>query len=362
MANVANIANDLDEEGRRLLQELVKRLPNIKPKDPRTFFGYKTFHDSLGLSQQGGTYGISLQNQGLNSLANWTHENDLPAITGIIIDKDKLLPGQGYFDLFGKSNEDFGWWFGEVAKAKSWDWTPYLSTEVEKHTAGNTGEDWSLDELRAAVQAYLEMQRKERERTPFAKKQYYEELSKQFGRSTGAFEYRMQNISYVLSLMGRDWLTGLKPAKNVGKRTAVQIEALVLEISNTPQAPVVEFEMDVRDNQRKPNLSKPQGNSRPGASVSQVVQFKRDPQVKAWVLREAKGVCECCNQPAPFDGTDGEPFLEVHHVRKLAERGSDTVNNAVAICPNCHRALHYGMKAKELVEDLYGKVVRLIRE
>lgn len=362
MTNVANIANDLDDEGRRLLRELVKRLPKVKPKDPRTFFGYKTFHDSLGLSQHGETYGTSLQNQGLSSLANWTYENDLPAITGIIIDLDDLRPGQGYFDLFGKSNEDFKWWLGEVATAKNWDWSPYLATDGEEQTADNTGEDWSQDELRAAVHAYLEMQHKERQRTPFTKKQYYEELSNRFGRSTGAFEYRMQNISYVLSLMGRDWLTGLKPAKNVGKRTAVQIEAMVLEISNTPQAPVVEFEMDVRDNQRKPSHSKPQGNSRPGTTVSQVVQFKRDPQVKAWVLREAKGACECCSQPAPFNGTDGEPFLEVHHVRKLAEGGSDTVGNAVAICPNCHRALHYGMKSKELVDGLYGKVVRLIRE
>jgi predicted HNH restriction endonuclease len=362
VTNVANIANDLDDDGRRLLDQLVKRLPNVRPKDPRTFFGYKTFHDSLGLSQQGLTYGTSLQNQGLSSLANWTYEHDLPAITGIIIDLDNLRPGQGYFDLFGKSNEDFHWWLDEVAKAKDWDWAPYLAAQTEEKSTDNAGDDWSQDELRAAVQAYLDMQRKERERIPFVKKEYYEQLSKHFGRSTGAFEYRMQNISYVLSLMGRDWLTGLKPAKNVGKKTAVQIEALVLELGNTPQAPVVEFEMEVRDNQRKPSLPKPQGSSQPATTVSQVVQFKRDPQVKAWVLREAKGICECCDQPAPFHGTDGVPFLEVHHVRKLAERGSDTVNNAVAICPNCHRALHYGVGSKELVDGLYGKVLRLIKE
>lgn len=360
--NIANVAKALDSDGRKLLQELVKRLPKVKPKDPRTFFGYKTFHDSLGLAQQGETYGTSLQNQGLSALANWTYENDLPAITGIIIDLDNLRPGQGYFDLFGKSNEDFHWWLGEVAKAKQWDWAPYLATEAQEQGAINTGEDWSQDELRAAVHVYLEMQHKERERTPFVKKQYYEELSKHFGRSTGAFEYRMQNISYVLSLMGRDWLTGLKPAKNVGKKTAVQIEALIHQLSNTPQAPVIAFEMDVRDSLHRSTLTKPPGSSKPGTTISQVIQFKRDPQVKGWVLRQAKGVCECCNQPAPFEGTDGEPFLEVHHVRKLAEGGSDTVNNAVAICPNCHRALHYGMKAKEMIDSIYYKVVRLIRE
>lgn len=231
--------------------------------------------------------------------------------------------------------------------------------------AANTasaGEDWDQEELRAAVHAYLDMQSKEQNGTPFTKKQYYQELADRFGRSSKAFEYRMQNISYVLSLMGRDWLTGLKPAKNVGKKVATQIEEIVLELSKCPQTPVVAFEMEVRENLHSKILAEPKGNRNPPASTSQVVQFKRDPQVKAWVLREAKGVCECCNQPAPFDGTDGEPFLEVHHVRKLAEGGSDTVGNAVAICPNCHRALHYGMKAKELVDGLYGKVSRLVKE
>lgn len=34
------------------------------------------------------------------------------------------------------------------------------------------------------------------------------------------------------------------------------------------------------------------------------------------------------------------PFLEVHHVKWLAKGGSDTVNNVVALCPNCHRKMH----------------------
>src|SRR5256885_14973754 len=85
-------------------------------------------------------------------------------------------------------------------------------------------------------------------RSPFTKKQYYKKLTQDYGRTVKAFEYRMQNISYVLSLMGRDWLTGLRPARNVGKRVACLIEALVLELSNSQQAPVVKFEFQVREN------------------------------------------------------------------------------------------------------------------
>lgn len=226
----------------------------------------------------------------------------------------------------------------------------------------NTGDEWTEQELRASVLSYLEMQQKERAGQPFVKKQYYQSLAKTYGRTAKAFEYRMQNISYVLSLMGRDWLQGLKPAKNVGKKVACQIEALVLELSHRPQPPVVAFEFEVRESLQNKYLTEPKGSKQPATTTSQVEQYQRDPLVKAWVLKKAGGVCECCGHDAPFESTDGQPFLEVHHVRKLAEGGSDTIGNSVAICPNCHRALHYGMKAKELVNSLYGKVSRLVKE
>ncbi len=70
--------------------------------------------------------------------------------------------------------------------------------------------------------------------------------------------------------------------------------------------------------------------------------FDRDPDVVAEVLLRANGVCETCKRPAPFiRRSDQTPYLEVHHVIRLADGGDDTVANATAICPNCHRAAHY---------------------
>ncbi len=105
--NAAKIARELDSKGRRLLIDLVRRLPNIKPRNPNTFVGYKAVHDALRLTQAGASFGTSLQIQGLNSLAQWSCDNKWPAITGIIIDKEKLKPGQGYYDLFGKTDTDW---------------------------------------------------------------------------------------------------------------------------------------------------------------------------------------------------------------------------------------------------------------
>ena len=78
--------------------------------------------------------------------------------------------------------------------------------------------------------------------------------------------------------------------------------------------------------------------------VAKVVYvFERNPDVVAEVLELAKGVCGICGRRAPFmRARDGTPYLEVHHRVMLSGGGDDTVANAVAACPNCHREEHYG--------------------
>lgn len=69
--------------------------------------------------------------------------------------------------------------------------------------------------------------------------------------------------------------------------------------------------------------------------------YARNPDVVAEVLYRANGICGRCGGDAPFRRKrDGSPFLEVHHVVRLSDGGEDTVENAVATCPNCHREVH----------------------
>ena len=75
-------------------------------------------------------------------------------------------------------------------------------------------------------------------------------------------------------------------------------------------------------------------------------EFARNPDVVAEVLYGASGSCNRCGSAAPFKRrTDGSPYLEVHHRIPLAAGGEDTVENATALCPNCHRECHYGASA-----------------
>ncbi|MCK5943581.1 MAG: HNH endonuclease [Planctomycetes bacterium] len=106
------------------------------------------------------------------------------------------------------------------------------------------------------------------------------------------------------------------------------------------------------------------GNLAPLRVERVVVDFQRDPGVRATVLRAADGRCEQCGQPAPFLRDDETPFLEVHHVVTLAEGGSDTPDNAVALCPNCHRFMHFGAAADraQALAKLRASVQRLLGE
>ncbi|MDC0612003.1 HNH endonuclease [Vibrio sp.] len=71
--------------------------------------------------------------------------------------------------------------------------------------------------------------------------------------------------------------------------------------------------------------------------------FVRNPDIVAEALIRANGVCENCNNRAPFiRKSDNTPYLEVHHKVPLAKGGTDNLENVVALCPNCHREAHFG--------------------
>lgn len=75
-----------------------------------------------------------------------------------------------------------------------------------------------------------------------------------------------------------------------------------------------------------------------------VYVYERSADVVAEVLAQSMGVCNRCERPAPFNRkSDGTPYLEVHHKILLSAGGEDTVENAEALCANCHRHRHYGV-------------------
>ena len=74
--------------------------------------------------------------------------------------------------------------------------------------------------------------------------------------------------------------------------------------------------------------------------LTETKSIERDEYIKLYALERANGNCQLCEKPAPFLKKDGNPYLEVHHIDYLANKGSDTIDNVAALCPNCHRKMH----------------------
>jgi len=118
-----------------------------------------------------------------------------------------------------------------------------------------------------------------------------------------------------------------------------------IELDTVEQIFAKELKSSKNDNQQKRQDRLKEADKKPASILTQTRVFWRNPDVKVEVLQRANGHCGYCQAPAPFQrDSNGEDYLEIHHIIPLAENGDDTTENAVALCPNCHRKAHYGKK------------------
>ena len=99
------------------------------------------------------------------------------------------------------------------------------------------------------------------------------------------------------------------------------------------------------------------GKDKPVKNSISISDYERNIYVREYTLRRAEGICQLCGAEAPFIKHDGKPYLECHHVIWLSKGGADTIYNTVALCPNCHRKMHYLNEEKD-VELLLDKCKR----
>jgi len=141
--------------------------------------------------------------------------------------------------------------------------------------------------------------------------------------------------------------------EDIEKTRLLKLRAIVSQFENSLSGPLpsqiyerklsADVQLSRRDTsaERKKRLTN--ASKKPTIATATTNIFIRNRDVIAEVLERAAGVCEKCKRPAPFNRkSDQRPFLEVHHKIQLANDGEDTVENAIALCPNCHRQLHHG--------------------
>jgi predicted restriction endonuclease len=82
-------------------------------------------------------------------------------------------------------------------------------------------------------------------------------------------------------------------------------------------------------------------------------------RVGSQVKRALGFKCQICEalgrQPLGFLKTNGEPYVEAHHVMPVSERqvGSLAVSNIMVVCANHHRQMHYGGINVEIGESTF---------
>ncbi|WGS21698.1 MULTISPECIES: HNH endonuclease signature motif containing protein [unclassified Bradyrhizobium] len=122
---------------------------------------------------------------------------------------------------------------------------------------------------------------------------------------------------------------------DLDKKSLAELRELALTAAATPKAP---------------------------SNESQRTYYARSIKVKAYVLKRANGVCEACKKAAPFLRKNGSPYLEPHHIKRVADGGPDHPASVGAVCPTCHRLIHHGAQGSELNSQLEIYVTQLEEE
>lgn len=95
------------------------------------------------------------------------------------------------------------------------------------------------------------------------------------------------------------------------------------------------------------------------ANVRKTIFRVRSTAIHRYVLARASGHCEGCQIRAPFDKSDGSPYLEPHHTHQLSDEGPDHPAHVIALCPNCHRRAHHANDASRFNKTLIKALLKI---
>jgi len=91
-------------------------------------------------------------------------------------------------------------------------------------------------------------------------------------------------------------------------------------------------------------------------TAGQRTNQRRSEAVRRYALARADGICEGCDQEAPFLTQSGDPYLEVHYVFHVSDEGVDRPDSVIAICPTCHKRVHHAADGSEYNAELIAKL------
>ena len=80
--------------------------------------------------------------------------------------------------------------------------------------------------------------------------------------------------------------------------------------------------------------------------------------IHSYAIQRSKGICESCDEAAPFTTKNGRPYLEVHHLIPISKGGPDHPENVAAVCPNCHRRTEKSQDSDEFNNAIIKRITQ----
>lgn len=137
-------------------------------------------------------------------------------------------------------------------------------------------------------------------------------------------------------------------------------EQFIDYILNYEEVEDTQFQMDIQyvDSVSTPESPQPIPNQ---GAVKEVTKWKRNASIAKEALEKAQFKCEIDPLHQTFiSNVTNQNFVEAHHLVPMRLQHQfnvslDVPGNIVSLCPNCHRAIHFGNSnlVKSLISQLY---------
>ncbi|MBH1406247.1 HNH endonuclease [Stenotrophomonas maltophilia] len=165
------------------------------------------------------------------------------------------------------------------------------------------------------------------------KAKVYRELAARYGRSTKAWEYRMQNISHVLAQVGEPWLPGLRPAANVGAKIEQRLARLLALPGAAPTSvsgPTRELlEQQARAAEASDKFSPADEIDERRRVLAAILRRRGQPVFRKALLDAYSGRCAMTD-------CDSIDALEAAHIRPYSGQSSNVVSNGILLRADMH--------------------------
>jgi 5-methylcytosine-specific restriction protein A len=173
------------------------------------------------------------------------------------------------------------------------------------------------------------------------------------GKSLYLFRKEKGGLRYLGEMVCEGYHTRQAPDREKNMREAFVFELRPLDSVDAvvESAPATKLPLDEL-RKRAYDAAKDVVNK--GSRPKNVYERSRD--VRDYVLARADGKCEGCGSDAPFLRPNGDPYLEPHHIRRVSDGGPDNPKFVIALCPICHRRVHYGEDGPAYNQTLLSKM------